>query len=730
MAYNVDVDMFAKAMSFGLRDGMALGSTFSNFSNALVKGFDDQQKYDTEEQQQAIRQNTIEQQPVANRIQEAQAVAQEAKVAVIKADPEGYLKNQQLQMEAENAKNQEIIELQRQQNEFQQVISSGDGAAQADAIMSGKYNLFLSRNKEIKEQTVASTVGNWPEEAQTSYQQQKIKQLNQQNLIAQQEAIAKKFPDLQNDYNSNAEVKGVAASLGITPEELATTATVQRMLVAPLIQKTIEETYKDVDGKEAKRQVLAPPNPDGSVQYMRDPEADPSKRQVKDVLVHNGQVTTYELSPDTAKIINNYGYAQKVLNGNLSGMSNGDNLDDIQKSIKSAKARREAEAARQAVAIDPKEAESNMASFYAGATPRYQAAAQQVQAEAQAQNAAVQYRRDKAKQPTVQTAAQPEAASTPGVTWAARSGAETGAAAIAKVQYSPTPVPPGMSAAPSAPAASQSAPGMASTPVPEMIQSKLDARAQANAQVEALRKAKANTFMQARKVSPEATAASAAATGTPTASPTPLAVPPGVEAEIPAMTPLTREAPRTEAIARVAAMPEVADLGAIAKAIIVTESAGNRKARSPTDVIGIAQVIETTANGMVKGSSAIRGDPRTSALLGGLEIENLMTMPAFKGNPLIAITAYNAGPGTMRAAIKAADGSTEWNDILRVLPSVVTRLALKGEYGEEMQKNPQAKVDEVLIYADRVVANFPAFVATKKDMNLARTLKDLNKLRF
>lgn len=727
MAYNVDVDMFAKAMSYGVRDGMALGSTFSNFTNALVKGFDDQQKYDSEEQQQVIRANTIEQQPVANRIQEAQAVAGEARVALIKSDPEAYLKNQQLHMDAENAKNQQTIDLQNQQVEFQNIINSGDGAAQADAVMSGKFNMYLSQVPKAKEEAVGATIGNWPGEAQTSYQQQKIKQLTQQNLMAQHEHLAKEYPTLMKSYNDNAEVKGAAASFGITPEELATRATVQRMLVAPLVPKTIEETVKDVDGGTRKTHVPVPPNPDGSIQYMRDPDAEPSKRQVKDVLVLDGQATTYELSPDSAGILNKYGYSQRVMNGNLSGMSNGDNLDDIQQSIKSAKARREADAARQAVAIDPKEAEVNMASFYAGATPRYQAAAQQVQTEVQAQLDAVQYRKDKIKSPAVQSAAQPEAVATAGVTWAARSGAETGAAAIAKVQYSPTPAPPGMSAIAAAQPTLQSTPGMISTPVPEMIQSKLDAKAQANAQVEALKKAKADIFMQARKVSPEATAAA----GAPTTSPTPLSVPPGVEAEIPAMTPLTREAPRTEAIARVSAMPELADMGALAKAIVVTESAGRRNGPpSPTDVIGIAQVTGDTAEEMVKGSKATRGDPRTSALLGGLYIENLMRTPAFKGNPLISITAYNAGPGTMLAAIEAANGSTEWNDILRVLPRVVTKLALEGEYGDLMKADPKRKVDEVLNYADRVVANFPAFVATKKDMNLARTLKDLNKLRF
>src|SRR5690606_11701308 len=87
---NVDLDLFVNSLAKGVAIGNQAPSTFSSFFGGLIKGADDQLDYETQQQQNAIRQNQIEQLPIQNRLQEAQAVAAEANVAGYTADPAGF----------------------------------------------------------------------------------------------------------------------------------------------------------------------------------------------------------------------------------------------------------------------------------------------------------------------------------------------------------------------------------------------------------------------------------------------------------------------------------------------------------------------------------------------------------------------------------------------------------------------------------------------------------------
>lgn len=127
------------------------------------------------------------------------------------------------------------------------------------------------------------------------------------------------------------------------------------------------------------------------------------------------------------------------------------------------------------------------------------------------------------------------------------------------------------------------------------------------------------------------------------------------------------------------------------KAISAVENAGRNFGVSRTGVVGPMQV-----TGLVARSYGLnKYDPEENVLAGRLYIEDLIKQ--FRGNRMLAYAAYNAGPATIRRAVKNA-GSTDWKDVKKHLFE-----ALK--YYEKVIKVPaEKKIVEAMNYPEKVMA--------------------------
>lgn len=145
--------------------------------------------------------------------------------------------------------------------------------------------------------------------------------------------------------------------------------------------------------------------------------------------------------------------------------------------------------------------------------------------------------------------------------------------------------------------------------------------------------------------------------------------------------------PNSSTWIRVNSNPLLSGEMALIKGLASIESGGNPNAISPTGVEGLLQVTKATA----AQYGLDRNIPSQNVLAGKKFLfDNLVT---FNGDLRLALTAYNAGPGTVREAVKEA-GTTDWPQVK-----------------EELRKmlNP-AKFKEVDTYADRVISSASHYV--------------------
>ena len=120
----------------------------------------------------------------------------------------------------------------------------------------------------------------------------------------------------------------------------------------------------------------------------------------------------------------------------------------------------------------------------------------------------------------------------------------------------------------------------------------------------------------------------------------------------------------------------------IIKGLATVESRGRRGAISPTRTKGLLQVTEETAAEL----GFNRNIPEQNVLAGKKYIyKNIVD---FNGNLRLALTAYNAGPGTVKKAVKEAK-STDWADVKRVLKENLS----------------SKKWEEVEHFADKVISS-------------------------
>lgn len=148
--------------------------------------------------------------------------------------------------------------------------------------------------------------------------------------------------------------------------------------------------------------------------------------------------------------------------------------------------------------------------------------------------------------------------------------------------------------------------------------------------------------------------------------------------------------------ARVDTNPQLKEQPPYVKAVAAVESGGRTAATSTTGVKGLMQVTKKTAAGLnsTYGTDHNRLTPEGSVALGKLYLDELKTM--FPGAPALAYAAYNAGPGVIKYAQKLAGGSTEWAELKPYLLRALTYFQSKEGW------RPAEKLKELQNYPERV----------------------------
>lgn len=117
--------------------------------------------------------------------------------------------------------------------------------------------------------------------------------------------------------------------------------------------------------------------------------------------------------------------------------------------------------------------------------------------------------------------------------------------------------------------------------------------------------------------------------------------------------PLPKWTPDEKSWTRINTNPVTAKESGFIKGMVYVESGGNSAAVSDTGVRGLMQVTRAVA----QSYGLNRDIPEENLLAGKKYISDLLTQ--FNGDYRLALTAYNAGPGVVREAVRES-GSTDW----------------------------------------------------------------------
>lgn len=178
------------------------------------------------------------------------------------------------------------------------------------------------------------------------------------------------------------------------------------------------------------------------------------------------------------------------------------------------------------------------------------------------------------------------------------------------------------------------------------------------------------------------------------------------------LAPQTKKYVNAGALERVQSEPMLADLPPFYKAVVAQESAGKADAVSPTGVKGFFQLTRPTAKQM----GVDRNVPAQN-IIGGVKYLNLM-LKQFNGDPVLALMAYNGGPGLINAAVNRA-GSTDYQDVVNQIQYMQSR----GMYAEYLTPR---KVKEIAEYPIRVFSYTQAFAALNQPKPAVDTLMAAN----
>lgn len=686
---NIDTDLFVNSYLKGVQAGNAAPSMFSSFIGGLTKGIENQQKWESEEQQQVIRQNQIDQIPVANRMQEAQATMAEANVAAYKDDPQKFVAAQKAKEDEILRKQEEAQRLEKQRTEFMGIMQGSDNKAKLDAMTNGKFTEYLAADPNIRKEVLKQATGWEPENYEPLYQSE-YAQLRAQHIadtkLQSQLTFEESARNYQNDGNVGQLENDVAHAF---PKE-----SINRLDLALYGEVRTREKYHMVEG-ETK------PGPDGKP--VRTYVEDKTKRPeiVKEFYYGKGEEKQLvrEIDNDTFKIYDKFQKDYRRIN-DLEPSSGG--LADLQKQARrnneqreQAKAKAEAEAKEKMGYQGPAEyfnagVKAPVAPTLNGRTPQF--------------NKALQAGRGKMQQNAEEARPQPSVPPTPQSS-AAPQVTQSGNA----LQLPPTPIPTAKAREAAIPQLAPQGPAPTEAPGPEPTKSPAQ---QKKEEVKERGAAKTRMWLEKRGVAP-----APAATAQQVSLVTPAKYIPDT------MTPLTtlRYKVSDETINRVESIPGMKYAPALVKAVIAIESEGKMNAKSPTGVEGLAQMEKATARGLF-GDSFDPMNPEHNVLGATTMLEVAMANPVMKGNPALAIAAYNGGEPVIADAVRRSGGSTDWNIVKQYIPAAVS--------ANPKLSRIKGKATEIIQYVDKVVSAFPNFARSSNDYEMAQRLKGAGLLDY
>lgn len=681
----VDLDLFVNSFDKGYKAGAAVPSPFAAFSGGFFGGLDASQKYQTEEQQQIIRQNQIDQLPVENSIRESQAAIQAAQAQGATADATA------LAVENDLAKKRLEATIIKQKTDLDALLQTGDTKAMGEAYTSGQFNQLFTYDPKIRENFVTQTYPGWEPKDREVYQSQEALRRQSETYDRLAPKIEETYIKAENELLSNPDIAEIMSQIGegkISPSQFAEKGVIKYETIrepnAVIMKK--DENGKDTDIVEREYYDPSLATPTSLLKTKEVP-----------VFYYNGEkIPNVKLNKEGVNAFNNFKSAYQYKNKLNEGMGS---ITDLNAQAKANDLKKQAaEAAAKAQASeDFKQVQDAARKFQAGASIEapYRTPAKKV-FEERAKNLepkAPEVTGNNVEQsvPTSPDRLQDAAFSTV----QALNRSRTGRDAVTEDRI-------------------KNAQSGQYEPKPTWVRNiEVKKQLQASKAQERL-----NKYLKAGKTPP----------------PMDQAISPQKQADavnnssfIPENISVRSPYPvKKEAVLKVASRPEVQGFSALTKAVMVQESAGRADAVSETGVEGLMQVTEGTARGISKDID--RTDPIQSVLAGAIELERLMTTPSFKGNPMLTLTAYNGGLGVAQEAVRLA-GSTDWEVVKNYLEAAVKSPKFTAEW-KRLGINPDKKAKEVREYAEKVIANFPPFITSNTDMAMANSLKQQGVLVF
>lgn len=732
---DIDLNLFVNAESKGFQDGSKVPSPFAAFVGAFTQGIDDSQKYAVQEQQMQERDQQMEQRqiqidnaPVQARIEEAKAVRAEADANVIQSNPQLYQDTQVADLKLKAAQTQQQSIIQTKKTDLLSIWNGQDAAAKAEAANSGKFDDLFAQDKSLKDQYVKATYKDWTDDGRALYDQVQANDRKKQWSIEALGTITKQYPDYEKDYFSNQDISNIKQKIGgnVSDPDLLEKGHMDFVTAPPSMPLQI---------KDSKGVFVNKTDDNGFTVTVPNLTAEPVKKRVfvyDGKMYDTGSESGNGLSDRTNQIFSTYKNAYSLKYGIAQGT---DGIGDLKKSAqdkKDVETKKNAEAEMQ-YQTSATELQTSQDAFFKGAQidPQYPTAASRYQTVGQPQVEeatppgalpdltpsstfvpVTPPGMERTPEPARTATAEPTKTSTPKPTIAGTPLAGSVPAPVVTPAFTVTPG----TASPLA----MSGKASSSEPVSKPTLSPDEQQAQIKKQmIQSKAEQALSKYQKTNSPVPSVPTPVDQARAVTSSS----YVPTKMQVNVP-----SNRGPDSQAINRVSNNPVLQNSSAIVKAVIAHESRGIGNAESPTGVKGLAQVTQANMKDISKevGRPLDRTNDADSALAGTILLERQLANPAFANNPMLALTSYNSGPEVVIRAIKLAK-STDWNVVKEFIAPAVRSL---DSTWKRMGVDTEQKARESRQYAENVVVNFPSFVYTRSDMDLADQLKQQKVLSF
>lgn len=154
----VPISLFAESATAGINAGNALPTPLTAGITGAIKGYQTGLNIQATQQENTIRQNQIDQLPVANILQQAQADTAQATAKITQNKAVVDAATQATEIDATNtiyqdkaAQAKQELDVINLKNQFQKEMASADPATQAQLVLGGKYQGLFSADPKLQE---------------------------------------------------------------------------------------------------------------------------------------------------------------------------------------------------------------------------------------------------------------------------------------------------------------------------------------------------------------------------------------------------------------------------------------------------------------------------------------------------------------------------------------------------------------------------------------------------